>query len=280
MKIAVLSGKGGAGKTFVSVNLSIAAEELMYVDCDVEEPNGRIFLKSNKEDIKIKKIYKYLPSIIVDKCNGCRKCTEFCRFNALIYIRNKLKVFEGLCHSCGACKVICEEGAIEEKPHEIGELEISNYKGVRIVTGIMNTGEASGIPIINAAIDEADKYSGDAIIDCPPGSACSVMESVERADKCIIVVEPTAFGFHNFKMVYELCKILKKPIFIIINKSSGKYEPLEEFIKNENLEVLMDIPYDKNLASILADGKIASLENEDIKLAFRKVYEKLGGAKA
>lgn len=44
MKIAVLSGKGGTGKTLVSVNLASAAKEAIYIDCDVEEPNGRLFL--------------------------------------------------------------------------------------------------------------------------------------------------------------------------------------------------------------------------------------------
>ena len=45
MKIAVLSGKGGAGKTFVSTNLSCVLRQAAYVDCDVEEPNGHLFLK-------------------------------------------------------------------------------------------------------------------------------------------------------------------------------------------------------------------------------------------
>lgn len=44
MNIAVLSGKGGTGKTTVSTNLALALKA-NYIDCDVEEPNGFIFLK-------------------------------------------------------------------------------------------------------------------------------------------------------------------------------------------------------------------------------------------
>ena len=35
MRIAVLSGKGGTGKTLVSVNLAAAATTSTYIDCDV-----------------------------------------------------------------------------------------------------------------------------------------------------------------------------------------------------------------------------------------------------
>lgn len=40
MTVAVLSGKGGTGKTFVSVNLAAAAQNAAYLDCDVEDPTG------------------------------------------------------------------------------------------------------------------------------------------------------------------------------------------------------------------------------------------------
>lgn len=46
MNIACLSGKGGAGKTFVAVNLAAVGQGCTYIDCDVEEPNGRLFFKA------------------------------------------------------------------------------------------------------------------------------------------------------------------------------------------------------------------------------------------
>lgn len=44
MKIAVLSGKGGTGKTTVSTNLAFISK-LPLFDTDIEEPNSHIFLK-------------------------------------------------------------------------------------------------------------------------------------------------------------------------------------------------------------------------------------------
>ncbi len=87
MRVAVLSGKGGTGKTFVSVNLAVTAKKSTYIDCDVEEPNGRLFLKP--QDVNTAEVNKLLPQIKEDDCVGCRKCVDACRFNALGFIKSK-----------------------------------------------------------------------------------------------------------------------------------------------------------------------------------------------
>ena len=96
MKIAVLSGKGGAGKTFISVNLAAAAGDASYIDCDVEEPNGRLFLKP--DGCSEKEVFTLLPEFDGEKCDGCRKCVEFCRFNALVYVAGQPMIFPEICH--------------------------------------------------------------------------------------------------------------------------------------------------------------------------------------
>lgn len=103
--------------------------------------------------------------------------------------------------------LVCPEDAITEKPKPIGMLEVGSHGKIKVVTGILNPGEATGVPIIREALKLAE---GMTIIDCPPGSACSVMESVMDADYCLLVAEPTAFGFHNFRMVHELVTLLEK----------------------------------------------------------------------
>ena len=171
MKIAVLSGKGGTGKTLVSVNLAVEAKESTYIDCDVEEPNGHLFFKPDdiqEEEIKVK-----IPIVDDKLCNGCRKCVDFCKFNALAYINSKLIVFEEVCHSCDGCTIICPEKAITEKEKVIGKVQKGISDKVLVYTGMMNTGEASGIPIIKKLLDENKQDKNKLIfIDCPPGSAC------------------------------------------------------------------------------------------------------------
>lgn len=273
MKIACLSGKGGAGKTMVAVNLAAAAGRATYIDCDVEEPNGRIFLKP--EQVEEQVVSSLLPEFDAEKCNGCKKCVAFCRFHALMYVKDRPMVFSEVCHSCGGCMMVCPEGAVTEKPKPIGKLEIGKHQELRVVTGILNVGEASGVPVISAALQKAE---GVTIIDCPPGSACSVMESVMDADYCVLVAEPTAFGFHNFKMVYELVTLLGKKCGVVMNKLDMPYAPLEDFCKEEQVPVLARIPYDPEMAALAAEGQLVFEKQEKARKIFTELYEKIGGA--
>ena len=277
MKIAVLSGKGGAGKTFVSVNLAVASKKCTYIDCDVEEPNGRLFLKPT--DLEYEDVNSLLPVFDEEKCDGCRKCIDFCKFNALVFLKGKPMVFTEVCHSCGGCLMVCPNGAVSEIPRNIGKVEKGKHNDINVVTGILNLGEASGVGVIKFAQNEGFKNDGTVIIDCPPGSACSVNESIGRANYCVLVAEPTAFGFHNFKMVYELSQILNKKCGVIINKEDEPYEPLEDFCKENNVEILAKIPYDIKTAEISSKGKIICEENREYLEMFEGILEKIGGAK-
>lgn len=278
MKIGVLSGKGGTGKTFISVNLARVIPSSIYLDCDVEEPNGYLFFNpiiEKTRDIKIK-----VPSINNEKCTNCRQCVNFCRFNALVSIKNNIKVFDKLCHSCGGCKIICPNDAIDEVDYKVGQIEIGKWEEIKIITGKMNIGEVNGIPLINSVIDEGEflnkDIKSDIIVDCPPGSACSVMESVERVDYCILVVEPTAFGLHNFKMVYELCNILNKPMGIIINKVESLYEPLMSFCRDNKVNILAEIPFSKIIANVLTNGQILVDVDKKYEELFRQIRKQIG----
>lgn len=256
MKIAVLSGKGGTGKTFVSVNLSVTAPQALYVDCDVEEPNGHLFLKP--EVISTSKVVKRLPVFDAEKCTGCRECLDFCRFNALAYIKEKPMVFKDVCHSCGGCELICKHDAVSEEKVEIGHINVGTHHHVEVASGFLNIGEASGIAVIQKLLRHADAYKGDNIvIDCPPGSACSVVESIQDADYCILVAEPTVFGAHNFEMVHELVTIMNKPCGVVINKAEEGNELMDRLCAEKGLKVIAKIPYCKETAHAGANGQIA-----------------------
>ena len=271
MNIAVLSGKGGTGKTFVSVNLACAMKNSVYVDCDVEEPNGHLFFKPR--GIKTEPVYVKLPQIDKAKCNGCRKCVEFCKFNALAFVKDTPILFGGVCHSCGGCKMVCPRKAISEKDYQIGEVRIGRHKNTSVISGVMNTGEESGVPIIRQLLGHINKIP--TVIDCPPGSACSVMESVKNADYCIIVAEPTIFGRHNFEMVYELIKILKKPVGVVLNKITDDKNLMEDFCIKNDIAILKKIPYSSELAMDNAKGNIAYETSPMAKEIFDNLYQKV-----
>ncbi len=271
-KIAVLSGKGGTGKTLVSVNLASVAEKSIYIDCDVEEPNGHLFFKPKvvcEEDVIVK-----IPSVNESLCSGCRKCVEFCKYNALAFIKNKPFVFEEICHSCGGCALLCPEKAISEKEKSIGKVQKGISLNVTVNTGILNMGEASGIPIIKKLLNESISKEGLPIfIDCPPGSACIVMESIKDTDYCILVAEPTLFGVHNLNMVYELVRLFDKSYGVVLNKCLDGENPAEKFCKENNIPIIGRIMFDNKLGFLNSDAKIAVRESEKFKQLFSSLLE-------
>lgn len=273
MIIACLSGKGGTGKTYVAVNLAAAAGNCTYIDCDVEEPNGRLFWKP--EGIQTTPVFTKLPCFDPAKCTGCKTCVNVCQFHALMYVQEKPVVFPEVCHSCGLCVMACPDKAISEEDKEVGVLEIGRHKDVTVVSGILNPGEATGVPVIRDALRHSEKMT---VLDCPPGTACSVMESVMDADYCVLVAEPTSFGFHNFKMVWELSVLLEKRSGVVINKQIAPYEPLEAFCAEHDLPVLDRIPYDATLAARLANDEIAVESSPSQMERFRTLLSRIGGA--
>ncbi len=269
MKIAVLSGKGGTGKTLVSVNLAAVADKAVYIDCDVEEPNGYLFFKPTSIDTK--KVTVQMPYAKAELCNGCRKCVNFCKFNALAYIANQLIVFDKVCHSCGGCALLCPKKAIFEKEKEIAEIQKGVSGNVTVITGILKVGELSGVPVIKMLLDVQDADNELTLIDCPPGSACIVMESIQDADYCILVAEPTLFGAHNLKMVHELATLFHKPHGVVLNKCLDGQNPSEELCRQEDIKILGEIPYDEVLGLLNSKALIAVRENDK----YNKLFDSL-----
>jgi len=267
--ISVASGKGGTGKTTVAVNLFLSfsstvwneeaasiresgAPRAQLLDCDVEEPNAHIFLKPEiKERLSVS-----LPVPLVDenKCSHCGVCAEVCAFNAILATNRKIMVFEELCHGCGACGMFCPEGAISEKERNIGVLETGLAEKGMFSHGILNPGEAIAAPLISAVRNTA-LGDGIVIIDSPPGTSCSMVESVKGSDFCILVTEPTPFGFHDLQIAYEVTQKLMVPSGVVINRSDIGDDRVERFCRQRGIPVLLKIPFDRKIAVSYARGE-------------------------
>jgi len=273
LKIAILSGKGGTGKTLVSVNLASVADYAKYIDCDVEEPNGHLFFKpigSRTKDVCVG-----VPRVDQSMCNGCRKCVDFCQFNALVYVGNKLKILDELCHSCGGCMLVCPKKALHETKLKIGEIVCGVSDHVAVVSGILKEGETSGVPIIRQLLGYANGQMDYTFIDCPPGSACTVMESIKVADYCVIVAEPTVFGVHNLNMVYELVKLFNKTHGVVLNKCIDGQNLAEDFCLKNKINVIGKIPFDETLGLMNSNGIIVANELDAYKKIFNSLLEKI-----
>lgn len=271
MKIAVLSGKGGTGKTLVSVNLAASATEATYIDCDVEEPNGHLFFQP--KNVISEQVAVMIPFVDVKLCDGCRVCVDFCKYNALAYINNKLLVFKEVCHSCGGCALLCPQEALSEKLKVIGEVQRGVSENVTVITGILNTGEASGIPIIKEIMHNFPAGQGFTFIDCPPGSACIVMESIKDVDYCVLVAEPTLFGVHNLKMVHELVRLFAKPYGVILNKCLEGDNPAEQYCLEMGIPILGKIPFDNELGTLNSNALISVRENKKYRDMFSTLLQ-------
>lgn len=254
MIISVASGKGGTGKTTISTNLALSIDRrAKLLDCDVEEPNAHLFIKPEINQNEI--VYTMIPEIDETRCDGCRKCAEICRFNALTVVGKNVIVFPELCHSCGGCVVVCPENAVGEGSRELGVIETGTKDKLTFIQGTMRIGEAMSPPLIRkvrSKIEENDL----AIIDAPPGTSCPVISAMKDTDFVLLVTEPTPFGLHDLKLAAEAVKVLDIPSGIVINRSDIGDRTVQEYAAQENIPILLEIPFDRRIAETYSRGRL------------------------
>jgi MinD superfamily P-loop ATPase len=270
MKIAVLSGKGGTGKTTVSASLAASIDGCQYVDCDVEEPNGAIFLKPDiTQSISVN---VPVPEVDASKCNGCGNCGKACQFHAIAVIKGKVLLFPEICHHCGACLIACPQGAIHEVDRTIGVIEISNSN--TFLQGRLNIGEPISIPIIRE-LKKRLRNDVAVVLDCSPGASCTVVQSVDGCDYCILVTEPTPFGLHDLKIAVQLIKKMGIPFGVVVNKATADNGSIQEYCAENYIEVLMEIPFSQEIAQAYSNGILPVQNNEQWKQKFAELYQKV-----
>ena len=272
MKVVVASGKGGTGKTSVAVNLALSVGAKQVLDCDVEEPNVHIFLEPGATESQ--PVELLVPSIIEERCTFCRKCAEFCQYNALFVAGETAMVFPELCHSCGGCKLVCPDDAIEETPRVIGNIFKGRGDGIELVYGELRIGEPLAVPIISKVKEQANQ-EGLVILDAPPGSACPVVEAVHGSDFCLMVTEPTPFGLHDLEVATEVVKQLGVPIGVVVNFAGIGDRGVYEFCERQGIPVLLEIPFDRRIAELYSRGVPFTEEMTEWRPRFRRLLEEM-----
>jgi MinD superfamily P-loop ATPase len=271
--ISVASGKGGTGKTTIACGLVSVINNSVYIDCDVEEPNGHILLKP--ENLRAEPSYKVIPEINSNKCNFCNKCTEICEFNALLNLKTKIYLFDELCHSCGACSYFCEKNAITEVNRENGVLRYGELKNDKLFfDATLKIGETAAAPLIRK-IKNAYKGDRTVIIDSPPGISCSMTESVKDSDYCVLVTESTPFGFNDLKLAIDVLKQLRIPYGIVINKYDFNYSRLDEYIHFNMLKLLLKIPFRMDIAGSYSKGELITKPINDFNIMMNNLSEEV-----
>jgi MinD superfamily P-loop ATPase len=272
MKIAVSSGKGGTGKTTVATNLAITAaragRSVGYLDCDVEEPNGFLFLKPRIDQTR--RVNVSIPRVDLDKCNGCGQCGRICQYSAIVSMNKQVLVFPELCHGCAGCWLVCPTGAITESHRQTGQLEIGKAGNVHCVQGLLNIGDVMSPPVISAVKDAAPDVDV-LVIDSPPGTSCPVIESVRDSDFVLLVTEPTPFGLNDLKLAVEMVRALKLPFAVVINRADVGDAETRRYCEQQQIDILAEIPNDRQVAEAYSRGEMAC----DAIPKYRELYSDL-----
>jgi MinD superfamily P-loop ATPase len=301
MIIAVASGKGGTGKTTVATSLaqSITADgwpslpsgavepslgsaapqpdqRLVFLDCDVEEPNAALFLQPDLGDSL--EVGILIPEVDFDRCTFCGRCAEVCPWHAVAVVGRKVLVFPELCHGCGSCTLNCPENAIHEVLHVMGVLESGPAGPITFGHGILNVGEAMAVPIIRQL--KARHMAGDgldvAILDASPGTSCPVVETMRGADFVLLVTEPTPFGLHDLRLAAQVARDeLGLPVGVVINRDGVGDNGVEAYCDAHDIPILMRIPLDRRIAEAISGGQSLVEALPEYRAQFVQLYEQI-----
>lgn len=292
MIIAVASGKGGTGKTTVATSLAISinqashgeSDPLLFLDCDVEAPNAHLFLMPELTQSQVVGIL--IPEVDETLCTHCGKCAEVCQYHAIAVLGKKTMVFPQLCHGCGSCTLVCPERAIHETLDVLGVLERGfTPSGVDFARGELNVGEPMAVPVIRQLKKWTASRPGQiVIVDASPGTSCPVVEAVRGADFLLLVTEPTPFGLHDLKLAAQVASELKIPVGVVLNRTNN-HSPSSEFTtvvetycREVGLSILMRIPFEREIAEGIAQGKTLVEIRPELIPQFRELYQQMSFA--
>ena len=272
MIICVASGKGGTGKTSVAVNLALSVGNVQLIDCDVEEPNAHLFLHSELD--RTEPVYVEIPVVNRELCTNCGACSKFCQYHAIFTTPEKILVFPELCHSCGGCAIVCPTEAITWEKYGLGVLKFATAEDITLVYGELEIGKPMAVPIIKAAKKHIHE-SKLVLLDSPPGTSCPFVETVRGSDFCILVTEPTPFGLHDLKIAVQVLRTLAVPFGIVVNRAGIGDTKVYDYCKEEGINILLEIPYQRKIAELYSQGIPFSLEMPGWTEKFQALYDQI-----
>ena len=289
-ELVVISGKGGTGKTSIVASFGALAKKKVMADCDVDAADLHLLLEPQ---IRHREEFRSSMSVLIDpeRCVGCDRCREVCRYGAISedYVVDKIA-----CEGCGVCVYFCPQEAIELQESLSGEWFISDTRlgplvHARVGIAEENSGKLVALVRQNAR-DLAKKNGLDLIlVDGAPGIGCPVISSLTGATAVLVVTEPTLSGIHDMKRVVELTEHFRIPAFVCVNKFDLNVElseQVEAFCRERRLKLVGRIPYDTVVTKAMVQGKTvveysSGLVAKEIKHLWRRLeYALMEGGEA
>ncbi len=263
-EIVVISGKGGTGKTSLTASFAvIGGKDVVVVDCDVDAADMHLLMQPNfgvSEDFYSGEV----AFINQDNCNQCGICLEICRFDAISVHNGEHTINPIDCEGCGYCARVCPTGTIINNDLLSGKLFVSTIKtGSKMVHARLGIGSDNSGKLVAKVKDEAKdvalkEHKDYILVDGSPGVGCPVVSSLSGASFVVLVTEPTVSGLHDLKRVYELVKKFNIKAGCIINKADinmDKQAEIKQFLNDEGIEHLIDLPYDESFTKAMTLGQ-------------------------
>ena len=287
MRIAIASGKGGAGKTTVTASLARvwgAETPLVVADTDVEAPNLHLFLPPDltaRERVDLE-----VPVWDKERCPLCGACRDICRYKAIARFASTLQFFPDMCHGCGGCFAVCPADALKRGARELGVLEEGTVLAgsVRYLGGRTRIGEAMTPPLLRALGRRLEAMltvcPADVLLDSPPGVSCPAMTVARDVDAVLLVADPTPFGFHDFRLAHQAYGPQGVPVAVTVNRAGMEGneagdEAVRAYCRQWKLPLLAELPFERTAAEHYAAGRLAADISPDWRRRFKSLRDGL-----
>lgn len=284
MEIAIISGKGGTGKSSISAAFAMLDGKVVLADCDVDAANLYLLFNPTTEE-EIVYISGHKAVIDYDLCSSCGICEKYCRFDAISIINGKVLISEISCDGCFLCSHVCPENAINMVQNDKSRMYSGSFRNGKMVYGRLAPGEENSGKLVNMVREKAiqtAKENGleNIILDGPPGIGCPVISTITGVDKVVIVTEPTISGLHDMQRTVEIVQKFSLLAFVIINKydlNSDMSNQIEDWCKQNRITIAGLLPFDKQMVEAMIMGKsITEFNpyneiNKEIKIIWNKI---------
>ena len=262
MKIAIISGKGGSGKSSVSAAFVALAEKVVAVDCDVDASNLPL-LFDHQPYREEKFISGYQLEVNKEECIGCGICEESCAFHAMKVIDGKAVVNPFFCEDCRLCERLCPTQSITLHPDPRSVIYKSHFPYGELIHGHLQPGDDNSGRMIAHMREISDEVMEETqiplqILDGPPGIGCPVISTITGIDRIVIVSEPTRSGLSDLQRACQVASSFCKDLYVIINKCDINETCRREMLslcKEKNIPVIAELPFHKDMVHAQVAGK-------------------------
>lgn len=284
MELAVVSGKGGTGKSSVTAAFATAGERIVVADCDVDAAN--LYLLFNPEH-DTEQVYIGGYTAVVDHalCTVCGICESYCRFDAITEVDGKIMISETSCDGCFFCSRICPMDAITMVRSDRSRMYSGSFRNGKMVYGRLAPGEENSGKLVSLVREEAKRVAtaqgmSTILLDGPPGIGCPVISTVTGVDRIIIVTEPTMSGLEDMKRVHEVARKFTGDVGIIINKydlNEAMADRIEGWCVAQGSALLGRLPYDRRVTEAMISGKSVTemFPEAEISIILNEIWNKM-----